>query len=183
MVPPCLSAHEYGTACSASLCLTCPSSPATTLLQSSLPGCLSLPLLTVWLNVSSLTLVVGLPYSLIFCQFWLFFLIFKFVVVLLSVVWGGRVYLPMTPYCLEVLGRFFLKNNYLFICREEDAREKEGEKHQWERITVIGCLLYVPQPEIEFKTQACVLTGNWTGNISLCGRMPNLLNHTSQGSW
>ena len=31
------------------------------------------------------SLVVGLPYSLIFCQFWLFF-VFKFVVVLLLVV-------------------------------------------------------------------------------------------------
>ena len=39
------------------------------------------------------SLVVGLPYSLIFWQFWLFF-VFKFVVVLL-VVWGGKVYLPM----------------------------------------------------------------------------------------
>ena len=40
------------------------------------------------------SLVVRLPYSLIFWQFWLFF-IFKFVVVLLLVVQGGKVYLPM----------------------------------------------------------------------------------------
>ena len=47
-------------------------------------------------------LVVGLPYSSIFWQFWLFFA-FKFVVVLLSVVGGGKVYLPMPPPWTEVL--------------------------------------------------------------------------------
>ena len=41
------------------------------------------------------SLVVRLPYNLIFWQFWLFF-VFKFVVVLLFV-WGGRVYLPTPP--------------------------------------------------------------------------------------
>ena len=42
------------------------------------------------------SLVVGLPHSFIFCQFWLFS-VFKFVVVLLLVVWGGTMYLPMPP--------------------------------------------------------------------------------------
>ena len=43
------------------------------------------------------TLVVGLPYSLIFCQFWLFF-VFKFVAVLLLVVHEGTVvHLPIVP--------------------------------------------------------------------------------------
>ena len=41
-------------------------------------------------------LVVRLPYSSLFWQFWLFF-VFKFVVVLLLVVGGGKVYLPMPP--------------------------------------------------------------------------------------
>ena len=41
------------------------------------------------------SLVVGLPYSSIFCQFWLFF-VFKLVVVLL-VVGGGTACLPMPP--------------------------------------------------------------------------------------
>ena len=40
--------------------------------------------------------VVGLPYSSIFWQFWLFF-VFKFVVVLLFVVQGGTVCLPTPP--------------------------------------------------------------------------------------
>ena len=47
------------------------------------------------------SLVVRLPYSLIFCQFWLFF-VFKFVVVLLSVVRGGPVCLPTPPSWPEV---------------------------------------------------------------------------------
>ena len=42
------------------------------------------------------SLVVRLPYSSIFCQFWLFF-VFKCVVVLLLVVRGGTVCLPMPP--------------------------------------------------------------------------------------
>ena len=50
------------------------------------------------------SLIVRLPYSLIFRQFWLFF-VFKFVVVLLLVMQRGTVYLPMPPSCLEVLLR------------------------------------------------------------------------------
>ena len=46
------------------------------------------------------SLAVGLPYSLIFWLFWFF--IFKFVVVLLLVVRGGKVYLPMPPSWPEV---------------------------------------------------------------------------------
>ena len=46
------------------------------------------------------SLVVGLPYSLIFCQFWFF--VFKFVVILLLVVQGGMVCLPMPPSWPEV---------------------------------------------------------------------------------
>ena len=54
------------------------------------PGCLSLPLLPVWLNLSSLTPSLSdFPYSSIFWQFWLFF-VFKFVVLLL-VMQGGKV--------------------------------------------------------------------------------------------
>ena len=47
------------------------------------------------------SLDVGLPYSLIFCEFWLFFG-FKFGVVLVLVVGGGRVCLPTPPSWPEV---------------------------------------------------------------------------------
>ena len=50
--------------------------------QSSLPGCPSPPLLLVWMNDFSLT-SCRLPYSSIFCPFWLFF-VFK---LLLSFFW------------------------------------------------------------------------------------------------
>ena len=64
VVPLGLSAHECGTAWSSSCCLAeSPLCPATVS-----------ALLLVWVSVSSLTLVVGFPYSSIFWQFWLLFL-------------------------------------------------------------------------------------------------------------
>ena len=48
-----------------------------------------------------ISLVVGLPYSSVFWQFWLFF-VFKFVVLLFSVVQGGKVCLPTPPSQPEV---------------------------------------------------------------------------------
>ena len=47
------------------------------------------------------SLVVRLPYSSTFWKFWLIF-VFKFVVVLLLVLWGGTVYLCMPPSWPEV---------------------------------------------------------------------------------
>ena len=42
--------------------------------ESSLPDCPSPPLLPVWMNMSFfISMVVGLPYNSIFCQFWLVF--------------------------------------------------------------------------------------------------------------
>ena len=90
VVSPSLSACKCGTTHSSSRCL------AMSFLH---PSCPSLSLLLVWMNVPSLTpLVVRFSYSSIFWQFWLCF-VFKFVVVLLLVVWGGKVYLPMPPSC------------------------------------------------------------------------------------
>ena len=62
------------------------------------------------------SLVVKLPYSLIFWQFWLFF-VFKFVVVLLLVVQGDKVYLPTPPSWPEVFLFYFFSFfifNFLF---------------------------------------------------------------------
>ena len=82
------------------------------------PPAAALPrVLSAWLPISALptgvyecfffnSLVVGLPYSPIFCQFWLLF-VFKFVILLL-VVRGGPVCLPTPPSRPEVL-LFFLK--------------------------------------------------------------------------
>ena len=48
------------------------------------------------------SLVVGLPYSLIFWQFW--FYVFRLIVILLMVVQGGKACLPTPPSWLEVCG-------------------------------------------------------------------------------
>ena len=69
-----------------------------------LPCCLSsLPQLPISTSPTSLdecfffnSLVIGLPYSLLFWQFSLF-LFFKLVVILLLVVWGSEAYLPTPP--------------------------------------------------------------------------------------
>ena len=68
--------------------------------ESFLSSCLSPPLLPDECFIFN-SLVVILPYSSIFSQFWLFF-VFKFVVVLL-VVRGGTVCLPMPPSWPSVL--------------------------------------------------------------------------------
>ena len=52
------------------------------------------------------SLVVGLPHSSIFWQFWLF-LVFKFVVVLLLVVLRSKVYPTMPPFWPEVTKIYF----------------------------------------------------------------------------
>ena len=62
-----------------------------------------------------ISLVVRLPYSLIFGQFWLFFC-FYIVFVLLFVVQGGTVCLPTPPSWLEAPSRCcILKYNYVVI--------------------------------------------------------------------
>ena len=48
-----------------------------------------------------------------------------------------------------------------------DFREERRENHQCERETLIGCLPYVPQPEIKPATQASALTGNQTPRLSV----------------
>ena len=83
-------------------CLLCQQPPG--LVLQTLPCCeSSLPQLPVSSPPTGLnecfffiSLVVRLPYSSIFCQFWLFF-VFKFVVVLLLVVQGGTVCLSTAP--------------------------------------------------------------------------------------
>ena len=106
VVPPSLSTRKCETVCSTSRCLTrstscclaasCsfahPAPQSATLLGQ--PATTLLRVLSAWLPVSApptgldecfffISLVVGLPYSLIFCQFWLFF-VFK---LLLSFFW------------------------------------------------------------------------------------------------
>ena len=63
----------------------------------------SLSALLVWLVWLTLfnSLVVGVPYSLIFWHFWLF-INFRLVVIFLLVVWGSEGFLPTPPSWLEL---------------------------------------------------------------------------------
>ena len=76
------------------------------LLAAALPQVLSTPPAAVDECFFFISLVVGLSYSLIFWQFWFFF-VFKFVVVLL-VVRGGKVYLPLLPSWPDVRFTFLM---------------------------------------------------------------------------
>ena len=40
-----------------------------------------------------------------------------------------------------------------------------------------------PQPGMRPATQTCALTGNWTGNFSVCRPALNSLSHTNQGQF
>ena len=71
-----------------------------------------------------------------------------------------------------------------FIFRERGREgEKEGAKHQCDRKKSTRCLPYVLSPGTKPITQACALTGNWTGDLSPCRTMPNQLRHTSGVKW
>ena len=99
---------------------------------------------------------------------------------------------PMLPHCLwdfyayanspcSCIKIWFSPINlFLFLKKDsiclflESRREgkREGEKHQCVR-TYIGCLSYVPQLGTKPTTQACALSRNGIGNLSLCRMMTN----------
>ena len=112
VVPPSLSSCKCGATRSASCHLTHCSPPAAPLPRVLFtPATHLLPTsLDKWFFFNSL--VVRLLYSSIFWQFWLFF-VFKFVVVLVLVVQGGRVYLPTPPSWPEISGR--LKSDWKIV--------------------------------------------------------------------
>ena len=101
------------------------------------------------------SLVVKLPYSSIFCQFWLFF-VFKFVVVFLLVVQGGQVFLSILPSWPEV---------YLFVFRG-DGKGREGGR---ERSISVWLPLTCPLLRTWPATQACGLTGYQTSTLWFVG--------------
>ena len=68
----------------------------------------------------------------------------------------------------------------MFLEREEGGRTRGRETWMPERnmgqLPLLRALM-----GMEHATQACVLTGNQTGNLSICGTMPNQTGPTSQG--
>ena len=111
VVPPGLSVHKCRAARCASLPLTHPSTAASALCESSPP---QLPMSDPPSGLNECfffnSLVVRLPYSLIFGKFWLFF-VFEFVVVLLLVVQGSKMFLPTPPFWPEVLLILIMNNS------------------------------------------------------------------------
>ena len=74
----------------------------------------------------------------------------------------------------------FLKIFYLFIFREKEGEGGgEGEKHRGEREASAGCLPSVPGRETNSTPQACVLTRNQTGDLSICRKLPGPLGHSA----
>ena len=64
---------------------------------------------------------------------------------------------------------------FIFDFSERGREGEEGQKHQCERETSIGM---GTKPE----TKACAPTGNWAGDLSVCGTIPSQLSHTDQGN-
>ena len=58
--------------------------------------------------------------------------------------------------------------------KERERNINVREKHQ---------LVALIHASTKHATQVCALTGNQTGNLSLCRMTPNQLSHTSQGSY
>ena len=78
---------------------------------------------------------------------------------------------------------FFILTFFLLFPLERGGERKERErnidmreKHQ------ISCFLHMPRPGTTPATQACSLTRNQTGYLSLCWMTPSQLRDTSQGS-
>ena len=71
----------------------------------------------------------------------------------------------------------------MLIDFREKGQEGEGagEKHQCERETSVGCLLYMPGLGNTPTSWPCALTRNRTGDFLVCGVMPNQLSHAGQG--
>ena len=65
----------------------------------------------------------------------------------------------------------FKKILYIYLFLERGEGRKRG------RETLIGCFSYSSEP----TTQAHALTGDRTGDLLLCGMIPNQQSHASQG--
>ena len=80
-----------------------------------------------------------------------------------------------TGFCIDAIRFYFLYKKSI----DFTERGREGEKHQCERQTLIVCLLHNPWLGTKPATQACVLTGNRTSNLLLCGMTPTTDSHWS----
>ena len=77
---------------------------------------------------------------------------------------------------------FFLRF-YLFIFREGKGGRKRGRETPCTRDTLIGCLLHTPNRGPGLQPRHVPWLGLEPGTSLFTGRVPNPLNHTSQGEW
>ena len=73
---------------------------------------------------------------------------------------------------------FFFLSFHLFIFAERGRERNILAKRE----ALIGCLSSMPRPGTRPATQACTLTGDRTGDPSLCGMTPKEPSPTSQGN-
>ena len=85
--------------------------------------------------------------------------------------------------CFSMISKrklFFFK--ILFIFREMGREEERGRNIEVRERCIKQVPLVHPHPGTGPTTQACALTGNRTGDLPLCGKMPNQLSPTAQGT-
>ena len=138
VVPPGLSACKCGTTCSASHQLA---------MRPLHPWCPSLPLLPIWMNVSSLTLWLSGFHTV---RFSAVLGVFCFLIGCYSsfgCVRRQNISTYGTPLWPKALKKFFLSfPEDIFSLFSE--REREREKHPCEREISIGCLTHTPRPKV-----------------------------------
>ena len=85
--------------------------------------------------------------------------------------------LQLTGTSVNVSIKFSFKDFIYFVLERGEGKEKERERN-------ITAWLPLMRPLLGDwpATQACALTGNRTIDLSVCGKMPNPLRHTSQGA-
>ena len=80
---------------------------------------------------------------------------------------------------------FFLKKDFIYWFifgeRDREGERKRGREALMRERNMDRLPLTWAPTGTEPTTQACALTGNWTGNLFLCGTMCNQLSHTGQG--
>ena len=176
-VVPLVSAGEYGIACFASHCL------AHRVLQP-LPWCMSSPpLLSVWMNVSYLTPWLSDFHTVRFSVRSGCFFVFKFVVVLVLVVWGSKVYLPTPPPWPEVsIWPFLMSWSWQHVFAWIQYKSAPVVVSCTKNFTRMSCLKVMPglwMPLESLKELKCTFEAN---NSPLEKQPGTLLSHTVHGS-
>ena len=91
-----------------------------------------------------------------------------------TVYWCDSIYMK----CPERTHLFIYFKDFIYLLEGKGEKERETLVQELS----IGCLLHVPIWGSGQKTQALALTGNRTGDLSVCRPVLSPLSHTSQGA-